>query len=462
MLWLSKQDAFYFVCGDIRMEDSQTNIKWNEFKSYCVSKIHVDNAVKTYLDTCIPVSFNDGILILEVPTSFGMEAISSRYLDQMKKLLPETGFGDDIILRVANSQESSRVSRVSAVFKESFVKNSLYDTGLNPDYVFDSFIVGKSNRFPHAACLAVAEQPGIAYNPLFIWGNVGLGKTHLMQAIGHFILAKDPSKKVLYVSAENFTNEVIQAIRTGGQKELHKRYRELDVLMIDDIQFIAGKEATEEEFFNSFNSMHNAHKQIILTSDRPPKETGLEDRLVSRFSSGLVTDIQSPDFETRVSILQNKAERKKIEIPEDVILFIAENVHSNIRELEGALNRVYTVSEFNGEPLTVQNAAKWMKDLIKEPNGPVTIEKIQQLTAESFGFSIQDLLSKKRTAELALARQIAMYIIRNKTEESLQQIGLCFNKKDHTTVIYACKKVEDLLNSDKRVKMIVDNVVKKL
>jgi len=449
------------VCGDPQVEYNQTEIKWNEFKSYCINKIHVDNAVKTYLDTCIAVSFDNGILVLEVPTSFGIEAISSRYLEQMKKLLPDTGFGKDIILRISSS--NSQINTKENFSFKNFHKNpSSYETGLNPDYIFDSFVVGKSNRFPHAACLAVAEQPGIAYNPLFIWGNVGLGKTHLMQAIGHFILTKDPSKKVLYVSAENFTNEVIYAIRTGGQKDLHKRYRELDVLMIDDIQFIAGKEATEEEFFNSFNAMHNAHKQIILTSDRPPKETGLEDRLISRFSSGLVTDIQSPDFETRVSILQNKAERKNIKISKEVINFIAENVQSNIRELEGALNRVYTISEFNCEPLTVENASNWLKALIKESNGPVTIERIQQLTAESFGFSISDFLSKKRTAELALARQIAMFIARDKTEESLQQIGLCFNKKDHTTVIYACKKVESLLKSDKRVKMIVENVVKKL
>lgn len=442
--------------------DSQLDIKWNEFKAYCVSKIRVDNAVKTYLDTCLPSSLEDGLLCLEVPTSFGFEAISSRYLSQMKELFKETGFGDDIVLQLPSQQDEIPVAPAAEVKKKFVPKKSFNETGLNPDYVFDSFVVGKSNRFPHAACLAVAEQPGIAYNPLFIWGNVGLGKTHLMQAIGHFLLAKDPTKKVLYVSAENFTNDVINAIRTGGQKALQQRYRDLDLLMIDDIQFIAGKEATEEEFFNTFNAMHNAHKQIVLTSDRPPKETGLEDRLVSRFSSGLVTDIQSPDFETRVSILQNKAERKQMEISIEVIDFIAQNIQSNIRELEGALNRVFTISEFNAEPLTVENASNWLKALIKEKNGPVTMERIKQLTAESFGFSTSDLLSKKRTAELALARQIAMYIARNKTEESLQQIGISFNKKDHTTVIYGCKKIEDLLNSDERVKMIVENVVKKL
>jgi len=380
----------------------------------------------------------------------------------MKDLFNETGFGNDIILQLPTQQNEMPSTPHFAVQTEVVKKKTFKETGLNPDYVFDSFVVGKSNRFPHAACLAVAEQPGIAYNPLFIWGNVGLGKTHLMQAIGHFVVAKDPTKKVLYVSAENFTNDVINAIRTGGQKSLQQRYRDLDLLMIDDIQFIAGKEATEEEFFNTFNAMHNAHKQIVLTSDRPPKETGLEDRLVSRFSSGLVTDIQSPDFETRISILQNKAERKNMEISMDVLDFIAQNIQSNIRELEGALNRVFTISEFNDMPLTVENASIWLKALIKEKNGPVTLERIKQLTAEAFGFSMSDMLSKKRTAELALARQIAMYVARLKTEESLQQIGISFNKKDHTTVIYGCKKIEDLLNTDERVKMIVENVVKKL
>lgn len=439
--------------------DNQVTIMWNEFKAYCVSKITTDNAVKTYLDTCLPVSLENGLLTLEVPTQFGLEAITGRYLETMKMLFKETGFGDDIALQLAAAKNETEPVRPAA----PQAKPTQNETGLNPDYIFDSFIVGKSNRLPHAACLAVADQPGIAYNPLFIWGKVGLGKTHLMQAIGHFVLAKDPTKKVLYVSADTFTNDLIYSIRTNSTEKFRQRYRDLDILMIDDIQFISGKESTQEEFFNTFNALHIARKQIVLSSDRPPKETGLEDRLVSRFSSGLVTDIQTPDFETRVSILQNKAERKNIEISEEVISFIAQNIPSNIRELEGALNRVHSISEFNHEPLTIENANLWLKDLIgASSHGPTSISQIQQLTADAFGLSIEDLLSHKRTAELALARQIAMYIVRSKTEESLQQIGISFNKKDHTTVIYACKKVEELLTSDSRVKMIVENVVKKL
>lgn len=440
------------------MED-QLYIVWNEFKAYCISKISVDNAVRTYLDSCSPVSLEDGVLTIEVRTMFCYEAISERYLEKMRSLFKETGFGNEISLVLSSEKKESAVLNTAAAVKQTKTDG----TGLNRDYVFDSFIVGKSNRLPHAACLAVADQPGTAYNPLFIWGNVGLGKTHLMQAIGHFILDKNPAKKVLYVSADTFTNDLIHSIRTNSTEKFRQRYRELDVLMIDDIQFIAGKESTQEEFFNTFNALHIARKQIVLSSDRPPKETGLEDRLVSRFSSGLVTDIQTPDFETRVSILQNKAERKGMLISGDVINFIAENIPSNIRELEGALNRVHSISEINGEPLTLENAGLWLKDLLRNnTHGPATITQIQQLTADSFGISIDDLLSKKRTAELSLARQIAMFITREKTEESLQQIGISFNKKDHTTVLYACKKVEDLLKFDGRVKMIVENVVKKL
>ncbi len=443
---------------------SQLDIVWREFKTYCVHKISVDNAVKTYLDSCEPVSLEDGVLVLEVRTMFCYEAITGRYLEEMRRLFIDTGFGNDIVLVLASDKTDKKEP---VHYKQSVAAPVGYSyldgTGLNRDYIFDSFIVGKSNRLPHAACLAVAEQPGIAYNPLFIWGKVGLGKTHLMQAIGHFVLERDPSKKVLYVSADTFTNDLIHSIRTNSTEKFRQRYRELDILMIDDIQFISGKESTQEEFFNTFNSLHIARKQIVLSSDRPPKETGLEDRLVSRFSSGLVTDIQTPDFETRVSILQNKAERKGIEIPENVICFIAENIPSNIRELEGALNRVYSISEINMEPITLENASSWLKDLLrKNTHGPATINQIQQLTADAFGISIEDLLSRKRTAELSLARQIAMFIVRNKTEESLQQIGLSFNKKDHTTVLYACNKVEDLLKDDSRVKMIVENVVKKL
>jgi chromosomal replication initiator protein len=443
---------------------NEIDITWNEFKAFCVEKISDDdNAVRTYLDTCLPVSLENGLLVLDVPTPFAMEQIKSRFLPRMKELFAETGFGTDIEITVSKDEKNDENAFERAAAPAAQPQKPVRNNGLNPNYVFSSFVVGKSNRLPHAACLAVAEAPGVAYNPLFIWGKVGLGKTHLMHAIGHYIEEKSPDMKVLYVSAENFTNDLINAIRTNTNSQFRSRYRELDVLMVDDIQFIGDKEQTQEEFFHTFNALHNAKKQVIISSDRPPKDTGVEDRLVSRFEWGLVTDIQPPDLETRIAILQKKAEMKNYKIPDDIILFIAQNIPSNIRELEGTLNRVVACSEFNNEPMTMENVTGWLKDLLHDnSHGPISVGLIQQLTAETFGVSIEDLLSPKRTAELAQARQIAMYVARNKTEESLQQIGYCFNKKDHTTVIHACRKIEDLVKSDSRVKMYVDNIVSKL
>ncbi len=441
------------------------DILWSEFKTHCVDAISgSDSAVKTYLDTCLPVSMKEGALLLDVPTPFAKEQIKSRFLNRMNDLLLETGFGSSIEIEVSQEIKEDIGAAGRAVAAAAPAKLSLSRNGLNPNYVFSSFVVGKSNRLPHAACLAVAESPGVAYNPLFIWGKVGLGKTHLMHAIGHHIEKTQPNTKVLYVSAEKFTNDLITSIRNNTNNEFRSRYRELDVLMIDDIQFIAGKEQTQEEVFHTFNALHNSKKQVIISSDRPPRDIqGVEDRLVSRFEWGLVTDIQPPDLETRVAILQKKAEIKNYDIPDEIILFIAQNIPSNIRELEGALNRIVACSEFNSDPMTMENVSVWLKDLLHDTrSGPVNIGLIQQLVSETFGITIEDLLSPKRTADLALARQVAMYLARNRTGESLQQIGYAFNKKDHTTVIHACKKVEELIKNDLRVRSFVDNIVSKL
>ena len=317
---------------------TELDVIWNEFKNHCSDMLSSeDGAVRTYLDTCLPLSLENGLLTLDVPTPFAREQINSRFLPGMKKVFAETGFGTDIAISVSRElkADAKAEERAAAVVPS---RVSIPKNGLNPNYVFSSFVVGKSNRLPHAACLAVAESPGEAYNPLFIWGKVGLGKTHLMHAIGHHIQDSKPDQKVLYVSSEKFTNDFISAIRSNKNDEFRSRYRELDVLMIDDIQFIGDKEGTQEEFFHTFNTLHDAKKQIVISSDRPPKEIqGVEDRLVSRFEWGLVTDIQPPDFETRVAILLKKAEIKHYNIPVDVIHFIAQNVPSNIRELEGDL-----------------------------------------------------------------------------------------------------------------------------
>lgn len=439
------------------------DIIWKEYYKYCMGKLgSEDKSAEVYLQTCMPVSLENGVLTLDVATQFALDQIKSRYLKRMKELLIETSFGTDIVLKT--SFESPVENRVAEP-KHVTQKQSSGRNGLNPNYVFSTFVVGKSNRLPHAASLAVAESPGNTYNPFFIWGKVGLGKTHLMHAIGHHILNSNSNTKVLYVSAEKFTNDLITAIRNNTNQEFRARYRDLDVLMIDDVQFIAGKEQTQEEFFWTFNALHDAKKQIIISADRPPKDIeGIADRLVSRFEWGLVTDIQPPDLETRVAILQKKAEMKGYRnIPDDVIMFIAQNIPSNIRELEGSLNRIVACSDLNHEPINIENAGVWLKDLIKEhPAGSISIGLIQQITAETFGFSVDDLLSKKRTAELALARQVAMYVARSKTSEPLIQIAYAFNKKDHTVVIHACKKISELVKTDLRVRSFVDNIVGKL
>lgn len=441
------------------------DIIWKEYCKYCMEKMGAeDKTAEIYLQTCMPILLEDGVLVLDVATQFAMDQIKSRYLARMKELLIETSFGTDIKLKISSDQpEYTRVQEPQP--KSPQPKPSAERNCLNQNYVFSTFVVGKSNRLPHAASLAVAESPGNTYNPLFIWGKVGLGKTHLMHAIGHHIADTNNNTKILYVSAEKFTNDLITAIRNNTNHEFRARYRELDVLMIDDVQFIAGKEQTQEEFFWTFNTLHDAKKQIIISADRPPKDIdGIADRLVSRFEWGLVTDIQPPDLETRVAILQKKAEMKKyMNIPEDVIMLIAQNIPSNIRELEGSLNMIVACSDLNHEPINIENASVWIKDLIKEhPLGTVSIGLIQQLTAESFGFTVEELLSKKRTADLALARQAAMYVARNKTSEALIQIAYAFNKKDHTVVIHACKKIAELIKTDLRVRSFVDNIVNKL
>ena len=441
------------------------DIIWKEFCKYCTDEIgKEDQTFGFYLTSCLPSSLENGVLTLDVPTLFSKGQINERYLAKMKELFAKTGFGTDIKLVVSESESMPQHAREEKP-AGSGQSDILSKNGLNPNYVFSTFVVGKSNRLPHAASLAVAESPGNTYNPFFIWGKVGLGKTHLMHAIGHHIAATNPHMKMLYVSAEKFTNDLITAIRNNTNQEFRARYRDLDVLMIDDVQFIAGKEQTQEEFFWTFNTLHDAKKQIIISADRPPKDIeGIADRLVSRFEWGLVTDIQPPDLETRVAILQKKAELKNYRnIPEEVIMFIAQNIPSNIRELEGSLNRIVACSDLNHEPINIENASSWLKDLIKDhPSGTVTIGLIQQLTAEAFGFTVDELLSKKRTADLALARQAAMYVARNKTNEPLIQIAYAFNKKDHTVVIYACNKIAELMKTDLRLRSFVDNIVNKL
>ena len=332
---------------------------------------------------------------------------------------------------------------------------------LNPKYTFDTFVVGSGNRFAHAASLAVAESPAQAYNPLFIYGGVGLGKTHLMHAIGQFILQQDPNKRILYIPGEHFTNELIRAIQQNRNIQFRNRFRNVDVLMVDDIQFIAGKESTQEEFFHTFNSLHTAGKQIILTSDRPPHEIArLEERLRSRFAWGLIADIKKPDVETRIAILRRKAESENIDVEDGVLEYIAAHIDTNIRELEGSLTRLVAYANLTQRPMTVQLVSEALRDLfVTQARKEVTPQLIMQTVADFYSIAVSDLTSTTRRREITVPRQIAMYLTREMTNLSLPQIGQVFGNRDHTTILHGCEKIAGLLkDSESGMERVVSDI----
>jgi chromosomal replication initiator protein len=333
------------------------------------------------------------------------------------------------------------------------------EIGLSSRYTFDSFVIGPSNRFAHAAASAVCDSPAKAYNPLFIYGGVGLGKTHLMHSVGHKIIQRLPKAKILYISSEEFTNQLIGAIQNRTMVKFREKYRSVDILLIDDIQFIAGKEATQEEFFHTFNTLYDAHKQIVVSSDRPPKEIrSLEERLVSRFEWGLVTDIQPPDFETRMAILRKKSEKETILLPDDVYYFLAEKIKSNIRELEGALIRVVAYAKLIGRDISVDMVKEVLKDMIREGDKKITIDMIQKKVCEYFDIKLSDMKIKKRSRAIAYPRQIAMYLARQLTDYSLPEIGEHFGGRDHTTVMHAYDKIKNDLKEKKGLSDLIGRV----
>lgn len=335
---------------------------------------------------------------------------------------------------------------------------------LNPKYTFETFVVGNSNRFAHAASLAVAETPARAYNPLFVYGGVGLGKTHLMHAIGHFVCLQNPATRVAYVSTETFTNEFINAVRENSTLEFQNRYRYVDVLLIDDIQFLAGKERTQEEFYHTFNAIHEANKQIVISSDRPPKEIPtLEDRLRSRFEWGLICDIQAPDLETRIAILRKKAQLESLNVPDEVIGYVAANIETNIRELEGALTRIVAYATTMHAQVTYELAIHALRDILP-PSRPkqITIDVIKNVVAQHYNLKLQDFEVRKRTRSVAFPRQIAMYLSREMTDSSLPRIGEEFGGRDHTTVIHACEKINEDMRHDPSFAATVDQLIAKI
>ena len=433
---------------------------------------------ETWIKVLQPVSYENGCFVLGTTRQIVKEWVETRYLSLIRKSL-EAVIDQPVLvsLSLLASEPANTPTTNDSILTKAMkdpaiveVKSSYTPTShrsleenispLNPKYTFDSFVIGNSNRFAHAAALAVAEVPAKVYNPFFIYGGVGLGKTHLMHAIGHRILQIHPESKVLYISSEKFTNDFINAIMSGHPDSFRNRYRNIDVLLIDDIQFLAKKEQTQEEFFHTFNALHEANKQIIISSDRPPKDIPtLEDRLRSRFEWGLTTDIQSPDLETRIAILRKKALLENISMPNDVIVYISSRIDNNIRELEGAFNRVNAYAFLNRSPINIDLAMDALKDLFpKEKASQVTPIKIQEAVANHFKIKIDDLNSKRRTRNVTVPRQLAMYLCRELTDLSLPKIRELFGGRDHTTVIHAYEKVNRERQEDSRLSALIAEI----
>lgn len=397
--------------------------------------------------------------ILGVTSDFQKEAIMTRNYALIANTFKYiTNTECDIAVREVSANTNGMQQKNNGLDSVSSI-SGYSSSFLNPKYTFDTFVVGNNNRFAHAAALAVAEAPASSYNPLFIYGGVGLGKTHLMHAIGNEILKHDHSSKILYVTSEKFTNQLINAIRDNTTENFRNCYRNVDVLLIDDIQFIAGKERIQEEFFHTFNTLHESGKQIILSSDRPPKEMKLlEDRLKSRFEWGLIADISNPDYETRLAILRKKAQSDSIVIDDMILSNIATKIDTNIRELEGVLNKMIAKASLTHSPLTLEMAEKAINDVISQKEKVVSVESIQEVVAKYFNINAKDLKSSKRSNDLAYPRQIAMYLCRDIAQMQLAKIGECFGKRDHTTVMHACRKIESEIKENGNTKLIVDSV----
>ncbi len=415
----------------------------------------------TWLKTIEPISISMNKIILGAPNNFTKGILQGRYLNLIKNAIKQVTNIDYVVEFVIPGEEP--ILNTGHASNHDFQETN-HKSQLNPKYSFDTFVIGNSNRFAHAASLAVAEAPAQAYNPLFIYGGVGLGKTHLMHAIGHYILSQNPNSKVVYVSSEKFTNELINSIREYRNEEFRNKYRNIDVLLIDDIQFIAGKEGTQEEFFHTFNALHEANKQIIISSDRPPKEIPtLEDRLRSRFEWGLIADIQPPDLETRIAILRKKANVENIEVSDEVMLYIASKIQSNIRELEGALIRVVAYSSLTNREVNKELAEEALKDIISsKKTTEITVDLIKDIVAKYYKIKLEEFNSKKRTRAIAYPRQIAMYLTRELTDLSLPKIGDEFGGRDHTTVIHACEKINADISNNEDLKRKIDDMILEL
>lgn len=446
------------------------NDVWNEIVSALKAKLSTPG-FKTFLSSTKPASFEDGILTISVPNEYTQNWIRERCETFISEHL-KNALGSQILVayqidtkqavdaEIDENLKMEHKPQLTPTHKSDDFRPMMAGRFLNPKYTFESFVVGHNNRFAHASAQAVAKAPGKAYNPLFLYGGAGLGKTHLMQAIGHSALSQNPNLKVLYVTSEEFTNDLINSIRDKRNEEFRARYRQIDVLLLDDVQFIAGKLATQEEFFHTFNTLHQAGKQIVLSSDRPPKEIiEFEERIRSRFEWGLLADLQVPELETRIAILRKKAESDGLNIPGEVIQYIASQIPTNIRQLEGALISIAAYASLINADITVEIASELIKDIIApRREKPVTIALIKRITANHYRLTPEDLSAKSRTQEKALARQIAMFLARELTDSSFPKIGENFGGRDHTTVMHALDKISELMKTDSQMNDTVNTI----
>lgn len=425
---------------------------WEIICEFCRSQI-TDVAYKTWFSRLKPVSmdFEKGVAIIEAPNDFHKQTLLRCYSDLLEQALQDV-FGNKIGFELCVAEEPDRAAE----------KDSNQDEGY--ELTFETFVVGPSNRFAHAACQAVASKPALLYNPLFIYGNSGLGKTHLLSAVSKAFKDNFPDRSVVYVKSEDFTNEVIDAIARGTTSALRGKYRNADLLLMDDIQFIGGKTSTQEEFFHTFNTLYEAKKQIVLTSDRPPKDIAtLEDRLKTRFEWGLTADVQAPEFETRVAIIRRKAESFDFDIPENVCEYMANKLKNNIRQLEGAVKKLRAFHLLENRPVNIATAQTAISDIINNSQPtPVTVEKIIEEVARTYQVTPEDICSQKRNAAVSKARQVAMYVVREITQMPMVEIGQTFGGRDHSTVVYALRQIEDRLERESHTRDTVNDIIKNI
>lgn len=457
-MWKTMWILYYFKLLDYksgRIEVAMQNAEINEIltKAKELLKSEVTGiSYNTWIRNFEIASISDTTITILAQNSVHKDMLESRYVSLLKNTFSFITNKDYNIVIVSDEEKQDENSVAT---QESSVTYS----NLNPKYTFNSFVVGNSNRFAHAAALAVAESPATAYNPLFLYGGAGLGKTHLMHAIGNEILKNNKTANIIYVTSEKFTNQLINAIKDNKNEMFRNKYRSIDVLLIDDIQFIAGKERIQEEFFHTFNTLHEDGKQIILCSDRPPKDIQpLEDRLRTRFEWGLIADISNPDYETRMAILKKKSQLENILIDDEILSNIASKIDSNIRELEGTLNKLIALSSLTNSPITIELSNKAISDVVSHKNVVLSIEYIQEVVAKYFNITVEELKGSRRSADITYPRQIAMYICRDIAQISTPKIGQAFGKRDHSTVMHSCNKIASEIKENSNTRLIVETV----